>query len=819
MPCARHFASCLRRKAEIMIKNYFKIAWRVLAASRIYTVINILGLAVGVACFIFITLFILDELAYDRFHEQGERIYRVAGRYDQGGEGITEGATTTFQLAPLLEVQFPQIRRGVRIDPNYEQVVRYDDRLFREKGIMYADSGFFNMFSFEILRGDRTSPLSGGNVAVISSRLEKKYFGELTAVGRAVEINGRPVQIVAVMKPMPRNSHFHSDLVVAMPVIEDRYADWVRTDWSGTSHYTYIQLDEMADPNQVAAQLNRTWDEQLPDYADSHDFFLQPLTDIHLSSHLSYEIEANGDLRYLYIFGLVGIAILVIACINYTNLATARMIDRTREVGIRKVLGAGRNQIRVQFFSESILTALVAVLAGLFLAELLVPYINTLTGKAYALAWDYGWYWASGLLLLALLMGIFSGGYPALVVSAFDASGILKSGRSGTGTGSGMLRRSLVVVQFVASVAILVSTAVVFRQVHYISNKKLGINPSEVVVIPFQTAEVRDRYDLFRERLLANPDVVNVTATNNPLASRVTHWRDYKLENRDEAVTIPTMIVAHDFFETLQADFVAGRSYSRDFTTDETNAFIINEAAVKFLGLGADPVGVSIKGRAFTGSKWTVKDAEIIGVVKDFHLASMRTEIQPTVFSLSSDDTYPLSFMVVRLRGGNLSSGLAYLEQTWKEFTSEYPFDYAFMDQQIRRLYESEQRFLSMFSVFSLIALLVAVFGVFGLSAFAVSSRRKEIGIRKVLGSSGTDIIWLFVKEYVWLIVLANLVAWPVAGWFMRDWLTDFAYRIELSAWDFIGMGTVAGVTILVTVGIQALKAARMNPVESLRNE
>ncbi|MGD8427917.1 MAG: ABC transporter permease [Balneolaceae bacterium] len=801
-----------------MLKNYIKIALRNLKRSRTYTIINVLGLAIGVACAIYITLFVRDEFSFDRYNKHGDQIYRVAGRFSQGGDKKTNSATTTYQLAPQLETQFSQIARAVRIDPNYDQVVRYEDKRYRQKGIMYADSGFFDMFSFDIIRGKRSSILSGGNAAVISTKLAKKYFGSKSALGKVLEVNDWPVEIVAVMKPMPKNSHFHSGLVISMSVIKDKYPKWVRTDWSGTSHYTYIQLEPQANSKQLEKQINQIWDEQHPDYADAAEFFLQSLKDIHLQSHLSYEIETNGDLTYVYIFGLVGIILLVIGCINYMNLATARTIDRTKEVGIRKVLGAGKKQIYFQFFSESILMAFAAVLAGIVVAELAIPYINTLTGKQYAIDWGNWMYWGGSLFLLALIMGILSGGYPAFLLAKFNTSGTIRSGKTTSGSNSNRLRKSLVVVQFAASIAILIGTVVVFKQLDYMRNKKLGINPSEVVVIPFQTSKIRDQYDVFRDRMLANPKIVGVTATNNPLPSRVSNWRGYHREGKEDRIDVPTMIVDYDFFKTLQAKFVSGRGFSRNFSTDKSKAYVINEAAAKFLGL-ENPVGKSLRGLAFTGSKWSKKDAKIIGVVKDFHLASLRTKIQPTVFSLSSEKTSPLFYMVVRLSSEKLPSTIGFLKNIWDDLSQNYPFDYTFLDQQIQHLYDSEQRFLSMFSVFATIAIIVACFGVFGLAAFSASRRRKEIGIRKVLGATTQGIIWLLSREYVQLMLVANVIAWPVAWWFMHNWLKDFAYRIDLRIWEFIGMGALALCLIMLTVAYQASKAANMNPVESLRNE
>lgn len=800
-----------------MLKNYFKIAIRNLAKSRVYTAINFLGLSVGVLCAIYISLYIVDELSYDTYHKNADRIYRVAGKYDQGGGDFNETAVTTFLLGPELEVEYPQVKRAVRIDPNYNQVVKVGDELYREQDIMYADSGFFDTFSFRILEGKKTSVLSGSSVAVISQPLADKYFGNETVIGQTIEISEIPVEVVAVMEQMPRNTHFHSNLVVSMNTIENRYADWVRSDWSGTSHYTYLHLEEHADPVRLESQINATWDQYISDLAESHDFFLQSLGSIHLKSHLSSEIEANGNITNVYIFGLVGIIILIMAGVNYMNLATVRSIERAREVGVRKVLGAAGLQIRLQFFADAILTSFAAVLIGLLLAELFIPVINDITGKAYAIDWNDGIYWIFGLTSLGLVIGIGSGFYPALLLSRFQVSDTLRNEGTGMLSGSTM-RKLMVTIQFAASIGILISTAVIFRQLQYMKGKNLGINPSELVVVPFQTDDVQQQYEAFKDRLLANTSIVDVSATNNFPAGRVSHWREYEIEGETESVVVPTMIVTHDFFETLEAEFREGRPFSEEFTSDGTNAYIINESAARFLGL-KDPLGTKIEGRIFTGREWNSKHAQIIGVVKDFHLSSLQDEIQPTIFSLSTEKTYPLSYMVVRLNSDRISEAIEHMRGVWNNFTSAYPFDFTFMDRQIQQRYENEERFLSMFGALTSIAILIACIGVLGLAAFTATRRKKEIGIRKVLGASESKIIWLLSKEYAGLIVLANFIAWPAAWWFTRNWLQNYAYHITPGIPEFLGMGLLVMVIILAAVGYQGMKAANMNPVKSLRSE
>lgn len=800
-----------------MFKNYLKIALRKLGKSKSHSALNILGLAIGMAGFVLIVLFIQDELAFDAFHEKGDRIYRIAGEYDQGGDTRNRSAVTTYLMKRWLDTSFPDVKRVVRLDFG-SALIKYEDKAFQEDRLIFADPDFFDLFSFDLIRGESASVIAEPNTMVITEAMARKYFGERDPVGKMLSVDGTLVNVTGVMKAITANSHFHGDFIVSIKTVEPQYPKWVLTNATGTSHYTYVELAEGVAPAEIERQLSDYTFSKGKDFGESRTYFLQPLPEIHLRSHLSGEIEPNGDILYVYILAAVAVVILLMACINYTNLAVARSATRSKEVGIRKVVGANRKQLALQFLGESVIVAVCALLFAVLIVEMSLPFFNQVTGKAIQIDILQNLPFLSGLILLALFVGVLAGSYPALILSAMKSITTLKSIFTPAAGKSIHLRKALVVVQFIASAVLLVSTLVIYNQLTYMQNKKLGINPELVVTAPFQTGEMAARYEQLRNEFLRDPNVLSVASTNNPLTSRVGHWREYDVETLEESVMIPTMVVTHDFFTTLQAEFVAGRDFSRNFRTDLTDAYIINESAAKFLGLES-PVGTAVEGRIFNGSEWSTKHAKIIGMVKDFHLASLRTEIQPTVFSLATPQTTPLRFMAIRISNRNISRTLSKLEETWQKFAPGRPMQYSFMDADIQQLYQSEQRFLQIFLAFSVLAIAITCLGLFGLSAYAAAQRTKEIGIRKVLGASVPNILGLFTREFIKLVVLANLIAVPIAWYVMQQWLLNFAYRVNMQVGVFLLAGMLALLITVLTVSTQAIRVALTNPANSLRYE
>ncbi|SDK97634.1 putative ABC transport system permease protein [Catalinimonas alkaloidigena] len=803
-----------------MLQNYFKVGLRQLLRHKFYATVSLLGLAVGMAACLLISLYVADELSYDRYHAHGDRLYRVAGNYRHGGDEPQRLALTNFQLAPLLENDFPEIEQWVRLD-FMSKVVANGAQKHQETNVLVADSSFFELFSFRLVQGSPATALSGPQQVVLTEVTAQKYFGTQDPMGQTLEIDDQPVLVTGVMEAIPTNTHFHADLVLSMATQVPLYPDYVvRYRTGALTQYTYVLLEEGTDPQQLEAQLeNFVATHDGPEAVDETQYFLQPLADIHLRSDLGQEIEPNGSITYVYMFMAVALIILLLACVNYVNLATARATERAKEVGLRKVVGAHRSQLIGQFLGESLLIVLLASVLTAVLVWAAMPLFNQLADKQLAFRPFSNFPLLGGLLLCAVSIGVLAGSYPALVLSAFRSVQVLKGGSVSPGRRSLGTRKILVLGQFVLSIALVIATLVIGQQLHFLHHKRLGFNTHQVVTMPL-SPEGFQRFGALKEALQRDPRVTSVTASNSPLTERVGGWRQYRMAGRtpESGLNIPTIDVDFDFFQTIEAEMVAGRSFSSDRPADTLNAYILNETAARFLELD-DPVGASLQGTLFNGAQWSGKDGIVIGVVKDFHFASLHNKIEPVVFSLYTTQTFPLRWVSVRLRNEDVSEALGFLETTWQQFDPELLWHYSFVDQELAEKYRAEARFLQVFSLFSGLAILIACLGLLGLTAFAVRQRTKEIGIRKVLGASLADLVLLLTREFLWLVLLAFLIAVPLAWYFMRQWLDDFAYRINLTAWPFVLAGASALLLVWLTCSSQSLRAALANPVRSLRNE
>ncbi len=800
-----------------MLTNYIKVALRTMWRQRQGTLINILGLSVGMAVCMLIVLYVQDELSFDRFHTHAERIYRVAGEYDQGGEAVNRSALTTYLLAPDLETSFATVEKVTRIDRS-PAFVEYKDQQYHEAAVYWVDSTFLDIFSFPLIDGDASTALDAPNAVVVSQTMAEKYFGSSTqAVGEVLTFfDTVSVMVTGVMKDMPGNSHLQADFLVSLRTIEPLYPPWVLQNWGGTTLRTYVLLAEGASPHVLEEQINQqVLENEGERIAQRRHYFLQALTDIHLRSQLTAEISPNGDIRYVYLFSVVALLIVLIASINYINLATAYATKRAKEVGIRKVIGAQKKQIAIQFLSEAVLITGVAFLIAGLLTELSMPLFREITGKSITLHFLGNFTMMGHLFLIALLIGLLAGSYPAFFVTSFSSTDVLKGNHPKSS--ASVLRKSLVVFQFLASILLLIGTLIIFKQLHFLRHQKLGITTEQVLLVPLPTIAMQQQYETMKNRLLENNRFIDVTATNSALTQRVGGWRSYYLRGSEEETVIPTMIVEQDFFRTLEADFVAGRDFSQDRPTDVSEAYIINETAQQFLQLES-PVNTPIIGSAFTGSTWSKKNARIIGVVKNFHLASLHTEIQPLIFSLHSPQTMSVNLMVIRVTG-DIVGAVEYLETLWLNMDLERPLTYSFLDEDVYTLYQAEERFSRIFTIFSALALVIGGLGVYGLASFVAVQRTKEIGIRKVLGASVTTIVTMLSRDFIKLIIIALLIAVPIGYYAMQTWLQDFAYRTDISFGVFVVAGASTLIITLLTVSFQAIKAAIANPVDSLRNE
>ena len=801
----------------LLLPSYMKSAWRHMQRHSMYSGINMVGLSAGIACCLMIMLFVRDELRYDRFHPDADRVYRIAGTYKQGGDTPTSSAQTTYLLSLRIGDRYSNIESMVRFTPS-TRLVALGDQAYEENNFLEADSTFFEVFQgFEFEQGSAKEALREVNSVVLTREMAEKYFPNANPLGHLLEIDGIAMKVSAVIENFPSQSHFRADFIANMASFAPGYADWIRKNPTGQSHYTYVKLASNADLGALSADLNQwiadNWaDDQPPVYS------LQPLTDIHLHSNLSYEIEANGSITYVYIFASIAVIILLIASINYVNLATARSIGRSREVGMRKVSGASKTQIAGQFLGESVLTSMFSLALGMVVVYAALPWFNQLSGKAIpsSLLVD------PTLLTFAaagsMAIGVLSGLYPALFVARFNSARVLKGNLPALGNRSIGLRKVLVIAQFGASAILLTGALTVNQQLSFLHSANLGLNPSQVVLVTLPNQEIREKAETIKQELLALPNVTDVSATNNNLTARVSHWRRYTVEGIPEPMLIPTMIVDHDFLNTLQGGLAEGRFFSRDYPGDLNGAYVINESGAKKLGL-EKVVGTGLVGAVYNGSRWSQKDATIIGVVKDFHTASLHTEVQPTMFSLTTPQTTPLRSLAVRIEGHEISATMASIESVWKDHAGGRPISYRFMDEALYQAYLAEERVLNLVTVFSGLAILIAGLGILGLAAFTVGKRRKEIGIRKVLGASTLQIIGTFVRDFAVLVVAANVIAGPVSWLMANQWLSDFAYKIAFPWWSLI-VGLVALLALAGGVaGFQSWKAATDNPVNSLNHE
>ncbi|MEZ5039421.1 MAG: ABC transporter permease [Saprospiraceae bacterium] len=789
-----------------MFQNNLKISIRRLFGNKLYAAINLLGLSLGLASVIMIGLFIQFELSFDRFHEKGDRVYRLASQ--------TEGASFENGIAkvhgpwgPTAMAQIPEVEDMTRFLPYGQALVSREEKRFYESGGFYVDASIFNMFSFELLKGDRANALEAPNSIVINEELAQKYFGDADPVGLSLTFeNEREYQVKGVLKKVPDNAHFNFRFLVSMSTYEHPEMDsWVR--WN--QFYTYLLLQ----PGSSSTMVAKKFDAILADHVDeqlsaSTTPLLQPLFDIHLHSNLFREITANADIRYIYIFGCIALFILLIACVNFINLSTARAITRAKEVGVRKVIGATKGKLIYQFMGESFFFTILAGGMALVLAYYVLPAVNALLGLSLGLNFLTNPMLFLGLAAILLAVGLFAGAYPALVLASFHPAKVLK-GRVGK-IGGVNLRRALVVVQFAIAGFLIVSTLVVNGQVKFIRQKHLGFNKEQIINIPIRTAEARQKISLFKSTLKALPGVIEVSASaNRPGGS------DFGIPYVAEGVPADAqpparlLVVDHDFVKTYGMEIVAGRDFSEAFATDST-AYLINETAAKQLGW-SDPLAHYMSMPAINRPK-----APVVGVIKDFHFRSLHEEISPLVVIIQPDWFTGFS---VKLEAANLEEALAAIEVKWKTFEPNHPFSYQFFDQSYEALYQSEQQTSLLIQWLTLIAILITCLGLFGLSTYNAVRRTKEIGIRKVLGASVSQIFTLMSKEVILLVVLSLVFALPLVWWASQKWLESFAYRMDIDASLMFKAAVIALLIAILTVGYHSIKTALSNPVKALRTE
>ncbi len=798
-----------------MLANYLKMAFRTIMKHKGYTLINLSGLAIGMACCLLILLFVQDELSYDTYHEKADRIHRLITDGEVAGS-LSHFALAPFAAPPVFTQDIPEIESYVRIlRLGRQQVVGYKEKTFEERGIFLADETFFQIFSHPFLAGDPGRALEEPGSVVITEETARRLFGDEDPIGKVLEFAPvKNIHVTGVIRDVPRNSHFRFNYMISFKSLTDQQMQGLNQ-WLSISGWAYLLLQEGADTASVQAKfadiVEKNTGEQARKFGLAVTYFLQRLTDIHLRSQLQGEIEANGNITYVYVFSAIALFILVIACINFMNLSTARSANRAREVGLRKVFGAYRNSLVGQFLSESVLLALTGVILAAALAALALPAFNTFSGKEMSAGALLKGVMPAGMLILIFFTGFFAGSYPALFLSGFQPVAIFR-GTLARGSKGSLLRKALVVFQFSISVMLIVGTMIVLDQITYMKNKPLGFDKEQVMVALVQSPETAKNYRAVKAELMQNPNIRSVSFSA-VVPTRGGELRLMIPEGRSESETFDMYIMRcdFDFLDTYRMELLAGRPFSEEFTTDAEEAYIINDIAARKFGWTAEEA--IDKELAFAEGR----PGKIVGVIKDFHFQSLQRAIDPLALMI---DEQRLAFASMKINTLNVSETIAYVKDLWERLEQGREFDYFFIDEEFASLYASEQRLSDILSFFAALAIFIACLGLFGLASFTAEQRTKEIGIRKVLGASIRGIVFHLSHEFVRWVLAANLIAWPVAYYLMRNhWLANFPYRISPRIPSFLLAGLISILIALVTVSFQVIRAALANPVESLRYE
>ena len=810
-----------------MFKKYCQIALRNLVKNKIFSVINIAGLAVGLACFLLIAAYLVDELNYDRYPAQANQIYRLGLRYDQNG-GTTDYPDIDVAVGQGVKDASPLVVASTRLFPDKSSFIRKGDKLFKETGIAICDSNFLQVFSIPLVEGDDRTALVEPNSIVITKAFERKYFDGEPALNKTLINNHTSFKVTGVIDEIPERTHFHYDAFVSMTT----YTGIIQSHtWSNIGYYTYLVLKPGADPKDVERLFPRLAEEHVAPEA-AHDmgitlaeakrglsnwhFYLIPLTDIHLKSHTKYELEPGGDLQYVYILGALALFILLLACVNFTNLATASSNRRSREIGIRKVLGSVRRQLVWQFLMESLLLTLGAMLLALGLVAILLPLFNQVSGKQIAFSWFVGWRAMLAEVGLAGLVGLLAGGYPAFFLSAFKILAVLRGSGAAGPSGRSGFRSGLVVFQFVISTSMIIATLVVYSQLYYIQHKELGYDKEQVIYIGDANG-LGGNQQAFKDKLLEDPRVRSVTISRDAPVDRdgsdVDGTEVYAKENKanEGSSEIHSYIfhVDYDYLKTLDMTIVAGRNLSRDFRSD-SSAAVINEAAVRNLGYRNNGDALD---RVIVGSG--LRQWKVVGVVKDFNYTSVRQRIAPLMMVLGGN----YGGVMVKIGTADVKGVIDAIHQKWTAFNAATPFSYYFLDDRFEALYSREQKTGKIFTMFAVVAILIASLGLFGLVAFTTEQRTREIGIRKVLGASVLQVIMLLSRGFLGLVAIALVIAIPLTGILMHRWLQNFAYQAQIKWWIYAVAGLAALAIALATLSFRSIKAALANPVKSLRRD
>ena len=789
-----------------MVRNFILVAFRNILRNKSASFIKIISLSVGMICFAIISLFVYHELSYDRFHENPEQVFRVVKDFvNEDGTRLPD-ATTPPALAVFLQKDIQEVEHVTRIFPGWgrKYLFQYAGKRFLEEGVYRVDDNFFDVFSFPFVKGDPKVSFQELNSVLLTETSARKYFGDDDPIGKLIKTDVGELMVTGVLKDLPQNSHFHFDFLISIRKIGGN----IDADWSYYNFYTYVRLKPEADPLTFQSKLQPLFKKYQPN--NDNQYYAQALTDIHLKSNLKWELAANGDYMYIQILISIAICTLLLAAVNYINLVTAQSTKRAKEVGIRKVSGAVKNSLVMQFLFESLIIAVAATIISIAIAEASLPLFQNLFNSTLSFFTQENRFVIWTLLSIGVFTGLLAGLYPAFYLSSFRPVSVLKGTVQGL-AGDALLRKGLVTFQFIISTVLIIGTFVISSQVDFVRNKKMGFDKENVLVI--SNAADLPNLDVLLAEIKKVASVQNAGASDGMIGGY--NWTTImRAKGQENSQLMNFLSVDHAFLSVMNVNFIEGRNFSSHSLADST-AIILNETAVKQLGI-IEPVIGSQVGSLGTDNEGNPYYRTLIGVVEDFHFTSFHEPIKPFAFLPMP---WRLSTLFVKINGGNPSSTVERIETLWNNQVPDRPFEFTFQDEQVAKLYTSEVKFQTLFSSFTYVAIIIACLGLFGLSAYTTQQRTKEIGIRKVLGASVLGVTQLLSKEFLKLVLIGVVISIPIAWYAMREWLQNFAYHVELSAWMFIASGFVAIFIALFTVSFQSIKAAIANPVDSLRNE
>jgi putative ABC transport system permease protein len=792
-----------------MFLNNLKIAWRNIQKHKSYSFINIAGMVIGLASFILIFALVRHELSFDQFHKNGKNIYRLSENINRSGQW-QQLAMSSSPLGPAMVREFPEVTKSVRILPWFDGILRYENKKFNES-IRFADPSFFEVFSFSLIKGDPKTVLKNKFTIVLSESTAKKYFGDEDPMGKTINYdNNYDLKVVGIFNDFPTNSHLQFDFLISLLIFSDPNSAGTSSeeDWIKLNFYTYLLLQNDVDIKSLEAKFPALIDKYIQkDASNDYKPFLESFTSIYLHSKSLYGTGISGDINYVRLFSAIGILILLMAAINVINLSTARYASRTKEVGIRKVCGCERSSLIKQFLSESVVLSFISFLPAIAIAGVCLPYFNSILQKNISINYTNDLLFSFSLILITVFVGLISGIYPAFFLSSFQPNEALKSQKIASSKTS--FRKTLVIFQFIITISLIIGTSIIYQQLHFLKNKDLGFNKENVIYLPLKSKNMKSNIEVLKNEIKSNSNILNVTATSRIIGNVTGGWIA-KTPEMKQGLEMSALFVDYDFVNTLGLKVIEGRSFSKERSTDQKTAFLLNKQAVEKFNL-ENPIGKPLEfSKNIKGN--------IIGILGDFNFKPLHYETEPLIVTLIPSQNWN-RYLAVRIKSGHAQDVINDLTNIWNNFGSEQTFEYFFLDERLDLLYKNEERFGRLITYFSALAVIIGCLGLFGLSAFTVEKRTKEIGVRKVLGAPVSSIITLLSKEFLIWVLLANIIAWPTAWFAMNKWLQNFAFRIHFNLLTFFLAGFLALMIALLTVSYHALKASNTNPINSLKCE